>query len=490
MTKMKRCFVRFPMFLIIPVFLFSCSQDVLKDALTKEYNTVSSTIAPNALDFKAVQGQNNREVVLTWTNPSSSNFKNVVIKRKAGEYPIGAEDSTATTVYSGTNQKYTNTNLTPDQTYYYAIYALSGTSYSQAVYASKSITESAVDIRLRSFFIFGGSTAYSATPQSGVVSDVDMFDPLTETYYSNITTLPTPRYFCEAASVKNKIYVIGGISSAPASVLTIDIFDVATLTWTSTTGASNLPVARNALRAIEYNDKIYLIGGSTTTAAGGATAVTYRMDPLTTPFTYVSSATPNILKPMTLARVAFSCETYNGIIYHFGGTAVGGGVTSTGYYFNILTNVAETTISGTLPSALVGAASALYHKDLDNGGQVTMFFQIGGGSGSGLTLPITGLTIDASNNVIYTLNLPYYNTTPNFLQLTGNAGVLNLNRAYGGAETYGDYVYIFGGVNASGPQEFIEKLNVNNGSPNSSWQTLSAKMTTAKYAFGITKVKN
>jgi hypothetical protein len=65
---------------------------------------------------------------------------------------------------------------------------------------------------------------------------------------------------------------------------------------------------------------------------------------------------------------------------------------------------------------------------------------------------------------------------------------LNGNRAYAGAESFGDYIYIFGGVNQTNAITSIERLNVNNGNPNAAWTTLGVILGSARYGFGITKV--
>jgi len=436
-------------------------------------------------DFVATQGKDNREIVLTWINPSDSNFTSVRLLRRTDQYPTGYNDGSATLLYTGTNQRYTDSNLTPGTTYYYTIYAKnSADQYSSGVNAYKEVTETIVDIRKRSFFIIGGSSNYT-TPQSNIVTQVDMFDPLTETLYSNVTTMPTGKYFCAATSVNGKIYIFGGLNSTPAATNTLDILDVETLTWS--TGTALTGQNRVALQLVNWNKKIYTVGGTSGTTGANATADGRRYDPVTN--TWMADNN-NIYADISTARYACCATAYQGMIYYWGGQTTAGAVSNTGYYYNILNNSAVAITAITNMNNLVGATSILYKKSLDNGYEKVVWFIIGGAlaSASSTAIPHANASLNwAGTSSLFMLELPSYNGAPNWIQVFGISSLLNQNRIYAGGESYGDYIYVFGGANNGTVLTSIERLKIENGKPKDGWQNIGS-LSVARFGFAITKV--
>ena len=81
---------------------------------------VSETTAPAEVTAtNTVAGDN--QVALTWTNPGDGDFAGVKVLRKTGSYPTYSVDGTL--VYNGTNELYTDTDVSNGTTYYYAIFA-------------------------------------------------------------------------------------------------------------------------------------------------------------------------------------------------------------------------------------------------------------------------------------------------------------------------------------------------------------------------------
>lgn len=436
-------------------------------------------------DFIATKGKDNREVILNWINPTDSNFVEVRLLRRTGQYPTSYNDGSATLLYTGTNQRYIDSNLTPGTTYYYTIYAKNKEGYySAGVNAYRSITETSIDIRRRSFFIIGGSSNYT-TPQSNIVTQVDMFDPLTETLYPNVTTMPTGKYFCSATSVQGKIYVFGGLNSTPAATNTLDILDVNTLTWS--TGAPLTGMNNVALQLVQWNNKIYTVGGTTGTTGANATADGRRYDPITN--TWMADNN-NIYADISSARYNFCATVYDGIIYYFGGQTSAGAFNNTGNYYSILNNSTVAITASAAMNNKVGAASTLYRKILPNGYEKIVWFIIGGPdlSASSTALPHANASLSwAGTSTLFMLELPSYNGVPNWLQVFGVSSLLNTNRIYGGAESYGDYIYVFGGANNASVLTSIEKLYINNGMPQGSWINIG-NLTIGRFGFAITKV--
>ena len=339
-----------------------------------------------------------------------------------------------------------------------------------------------MNVRKRSFFLIGGSSSYPANPYTNFVADVDMYDPLTNTLYSNVATLPTPRAFCDVASVKGKIYIFGGYSAVGTITNVVDILDAETLVWTT---GLNMPVLRAGLRTVTWKDKIYTIGGTSTAISGGALIDGRRYDPILD--TWLAD-TNNIFKDILTARTFAGVTINNGTIFYFGGTNTAGTAIPAGagygYSYNILTNTE--TAAPSYSTALTGRTSISYHKFLDDGKEINYVFHVGGGTAGAISTAIPHANLTYATNVVNVMELPSYGGVPNWVVIAGDGASLNTNRVYASGESYGDYIYIFGGVNGSALTS-IEKFNVNDGDFTSAWQS-SGFLATARYGFGITKV--
>jgi hypothetical protein len=81
---------------------------------------VTDTTPPSRpKEFKATGAD--KQIALTWQNPTDSDFVRVLIVRKEGSQPSSRTDGIV--VYEGNLQRYTDVNLDNNKTYYYAIYA-------------------------------------------------------------------------------------------------------------------------------------------------------------------------------------------------------------------------------------------------------------------------------------------------------------------------------------------------------------------------------
>jgi N-acetylneuraminic acid mutarotase len=99
-----------------------------------------------------------------------------------------------------------------------------------------------------------------------VVSQVDVFDPSTNTWSTPVTTGTfTARLLHTSGVIDGKIYVIGGTPNIrdPLSINTVQIFDPVTNAWsTPTTTGTFTP--RSYLSSGVANNKIYVLGGQDT----------------------------------------------------------------------------------------------------------------------------------------------------------------------------------------------------------------------------------
>ncbi len=94
----------------------------------------TDTISPaKASNLQALAAD--KQINLSWQNPTDSDFVRVLIVRKEGSAPTSRTDGVV--VYEGTSQQFTDTNLDNTKTYYYAIYTYDEKpNYSEAVVIS------------------------------------------------------------------------------------------------------------------------------------------------------------------------------------------------------------------------------------------------------------------------------------------------------------------------------------------------------------------
>jgi hypothetical protein len=470
------------------LYLPSCS-DLLTIAADKGNPPEPLAIA---VDFGVQQGNDNRENLVTWTNPLSDDFSGVRLLRMTDRFPEGFDDPGATILYEGTGIRYRDSRLEPGSTYYYGLYMKSGTAYSDAgVFGSRQVTETALDIRKRSFFLIGGSSSYP-NPITTLVTGVDMYDPLTQQLTANVTSLPPgrERVFCAVASVNGRIYVFGGKDAGGVSDK-VDILDIATMTWTTGTVMTS---PRCALVAVPYNDRIYCLGGSTGITTAGASAINYIYDVAGNLWT----TNPSICADLLSARCAFNGVAFRSMLYYFGGVNAAGNWTNDGQYRNLFANQ-SVGLGGLL--YYLGCTQAFYYKDFSDGSEVALFLTIGGSNDNTETaLPAASLINIPSYYQVYAAFMPNptggppagYRVMPTGL---AGSGIENFtNRAYAGCEYYGDYIYLFGGLSGLSPaaSTLIERLDVKNGDLyNGEWTSAGVGvLQTARYGFGITRVND
>lgn len=136
----------------------------------------------------------------------------------------------------------------------------------------------------------------------------DIHPPFTPAAWSSETAMKTKRTAHMVASVKNKIYVIGGqTATTGAASNVVEEYDTMTKVWT-TKSSVNFTARSHAAVAV-VNDKIYVLGGTT----NGTTAVTKNevYDPSTDTWT--------AKKVMPIAKMYMAAAVANGIIYTAGG---------------------------------------------------------------------------------------------------------------------------------------------------------------------------
>ncbi|UJH67036.1 PKD domain-containing protein [Allomuricauda sp. SCSIO 65647] len=130
------------------------------------------------------------------------------------------------------------------------------------------------------FYIVGGNTDGH---DGGYVAWLDEYDPATG-IWTQLTDAPRARDHFHTVVINGKLYVAGGrLSGGPGGVFAptiaeVDVYDLASGTWSTLPSAQNIPTERGAPSAVNYNDRLIVIGGEESTA--GALTVTEEYDPI------------------------------------------------------------------------------------------------------------------------------------------------------------------------------------------------------------------
>jgi hypothetical protein len=190
--------------------------------------------------------------------------------------------------------------------------------------------------KMRGIWIVGGLSDEYIT---SAISQVDLYDPETNKWFSGVTIMPTPVSFAGIASHGDSIYVIGGFSQTGAASTTVQIYNIISDSWSS---GSSLAQARANIDAVTVYDKIYIISGTINNAEN----TTFTMVNQVYIYDIASDSwSAHATAPGNNANV--TCFALNDIIYFLGGrtnvttvsTAHNGFMTSLST--NALTSAAE-----------------------------------------------------------------------------------------------------------------------------------------------------
>lgn len=104
-------------------------------------------------------------------------------------------------------------------------------------------------------YVFGGCHSYFT-----LVADVDVYDPVTDTWSDAPADLSAPRStFYTVAAKGGKIFAIGGWDGVTPGLSTNDIYDVARNRWSSGTP---MPTPRAEAGSVSHGGRIYVLGGA------------------------------------------------------------------------------------------------------------------------------------------------------------------------------------------------------------------------------------
>ena len=106
-------------------------------------------------------------------------------------------------------------------------------------------------------YVFGGCTAGPLT----IVGDVDVYDPTTDTWSMAPTDMPTPRAsFYGVATKGGTVYAIGGWDGITPGSSTNEAYKANQDTWM--TGLLPMPTNRAEAGAVGHGGRIYIVGGA------------------------------------------------------------------------------------------------------------------------------------------------------------------------------------------------------------------------------------
>jgi N-acetylneuraminic acid mutarotase len=414
---MKSCILIVPA-AFLGLFLVSCGGLLLEEPPGTENVEISGIQATAITTVSAT---------ITWsTNVPTTHIVEYGIS--SGNY----SESTLQSQTADTAHSVDLTGLSEGTTYYYRAnnYSLSLADASSGEY---SFTTAATppptpEQRLRGIWIIGGLSTSSI---GSVIGAVDLFDPVLNTWYASVTTLPTPVSFAAASSSNGNLYVIGGFDSGGNVLSAVQIYDVAGGGWSAGTG---MPAARANTYAATVNGRIYVLGGTTLNAATNpytASNTTWEYTPggtWSTKATMAASYSERLLLP------------FNDVIYHLGGrtaaTTVSNAHDGIAVTINGLTGATEVALS----SARTGGAAALYAPA---SGPALMAI-VGGFTSLTATsgnFVAQGTTASSPTNLFQYLYYPF--TSPASWQGPAN---YPLTIGFGAAAIYGSRMYVFGGT--------------------------------------------
>lgn len=154
---------------------------------------------------------------------------------------------------------------------------------------------------------------------SGWVPWLDVFDLQTNTW-TQLADAPRPRDHFHATVVNGKIYAIGGRRTGfngnlfAYTTAEVDVYDIATNTWTALPSSKNIPTQRAACATAVLGDEILVIGGESAQVAHAQTEAFH-----------VLNQSWRTLAPMNQSRHATSAVVHNNEVFIACGAGTRGG---------------------------------------------------------------------------------------------------------------------------------------------------------------------
>jgi hypothetical protein len=265
-------------------------------------------------------------------------------------------------------------------------------------------------------YVIGGNNGFEATdPRSNAI---DAFDPVTETWDTTLSLMPTPRAGPTVEAVGNLIYVIGGqLDSGLGYTDVMEIYDTLTDTWSL---GNPIPgTKRHGAGSVEKDGIIYVAGG--VSIGPLFNNLFYRYD--------TSNDSWGALAPMNAPRTQFAMTIKGDYIYVVGGQPIGGPGSEFTPYVEVY-GITEMTwvVPDNTPS--IKDFSPAPHNWLVG----TAWENVNGD----IILVSGAYDIDLLNDKVYLYN----EVSENFTEI----GSVHIPRTLFASATWSDSIYIFGGI--------------------------------------------
>ncbi|EMM71050.1 kelch repeat protein [Leptospira weilii str. 2006001855] len=324
-------------------------------------------------------------------------------------------------------------------------------------------------IKTRGIWLLGGIGT-----DGNPISQIDLYDPVENRWYPNITQMPTPRAFANIIAHKNKIYVMGGlIKSGPSFNATdrVDEYDPFLNLWKT---LSPMPNTHQSGNSLSVENSIVIIAGTTSEAMQTGTLINtvYEFSPsngdLGTWTKYVSNSA--IFQRIDIA----SCNT-GGSLFFAGGRRASDGspfASSDGY----IPGISSTTfvVESSLNVARHGSAAACYipnSKDPFPSDPPAILIA-GGSTSSNLIQPSSGIL--PTNSFEYSrINPSAFNS---YAALPSNLYYPSMEISYDRRSAF-----VFGGETSLGNlSDMVFSLDLS-APATSQWQSVNSKMPLPRY---------
>jgi N-acetylneuraminic acid mutarotase len=220
-------------------------------------------------------------------------------------------------------------------------------------------------------------------------------DKTTWSYWYRDADLTTPRSMITAVAYNNRLYLMGGKTSSGGTVSVANSAQVTDITATGRLGSwssqTNLPVANYGYGAQVYNDRIYLIGGAS--SVGGAPLSTVYYNKISSSGTLNSWVQTSSLTGGRMTEGGNFTSSWGGYIYLSGGCAA---VNASGYCTSMAsdTQLASINTDGSLDTWGTDAAVADGRMGHNVVAWQNFIYEIGGCTIQSLTTGICATPLD------------------------------------------------------------------------------------------------
>jgi N-acetylneuraminic acid mutarotase len=334
------------------------------------------------------------------------------------------------------------TGLSAGTTYYYRIRSFTTGSgnftSSEYSFTTTAATEPTIDKELRGIWMVGGLSGNSV---STVVSSLDLYDPVTNTWYPNVAAGATGTYvpvsfegatsWLNTSTGHHQIWIFGGFNASGVAQTLVQIYDIENNAWTTGTA---LPTARANISAVQVYGGFYILGGTTGNASVAWAASN-------TNYEYIGGS----WNPRTTlaANVSERLDwVYNDVIYHLGGRNGASTVVGPAAIGYSITAQFATAAIVAIPANRTGGAVAVWAPSTGPAEALLIggFSTLTGTTGNLVTVGTTACT---ALQTLHYLNYPFMSPS---VWTTNASYNYPFGVGFGSAAVYQNTLYYFGGT--------------------------------------------